>query len=137
MPKRLTWFVVGAAAGASAAAATGRRVRRTVSELTPVRLAHRSGESLRRVGDRVLDAAREGREAMQATERDLRARLGQEPPARYSDAIGAEVVAEVVAEVLAEVLAEVPAEQVQVNSDRSHRVASRRPMSTRGRPLRR
>lgn len=73
--KRLLWFLGGAAAGAAGAGAAKRKVRTVASDLAPVQVARRAGESVRDRGRRVRDAVREGRDAMSAKERELRARL--------------------------------------------------------------
>jgi hypothetical protein len=73
--KRLLWFLGGAAAGAAGVGAAKRKVRTVANELAPVQVARRAGESVLERGRRVSDAIREGRDAMSAKERELRAKL--------------------------------------------------------------
>ena len=75
MMKRLTWFVSGVAAGAVGAGAAKRKVKSVANELAPVQVARRATGSVRDRGHRVAEAVREGRRAMVAKERELRARL--------------------------------------------------------------
>lgn len=75
MMKRVTWFVGGVAAGAVGASAAKRKVKSVANELAPVKVAKRATGSVRERGHRVAEAAREGRRAMVAKERELRARL--------------------------------------------------------------
>jgi hypothetical protein len=65
--KRLTWFVGGVVAGAAGAGAAKRKVKRTASDLSPVR-------AVRRVRVRLSDAVRHGRHAAAVKEVELRAR---------------------------------------------------------------
>lgn len=67
MIKRLTWFVSGAIAGATALGVARRKVRSVAGDLAPAKVAAR-------LGDRVRDAVAEGRRAMRAKEAELRAR---------------------------------------------------------------
>jgi hypothetical protein len=55
--------------------AAKRKVRTVANELAPVQVARRAGESVLERGRRVSDAIREGRDAMSAKERELRAKL--------------------------------------------------------------
>jgi hypothetical protein len=73
--KRLLWFLGGAAAGAAGVGAAKRKVRTVANDLAPVQVARRAGESVRERGRWMTDALREGRSAMSAKERELRARL--------------------------------------------------------------
>jgi hypothetical protein len=75
MMKRITWFMGGVAAGAVGAGAAKRKVKSVANELAPVQVARRATGSVRDRGQRVVEAAREGRRAMVAKERELRARL--------------------------------------------------------------
>jgi hypothetical protein len=67
MIKRLTWFVSGVIAGATAFGMARRKVRTVAEDLTPAKVAARAR-------DRVRDAIDEGRRAMRAKEAELRAR---------------------------------------------------------------
>lgn len=75
MIKRLTWFVGGAVAGAVGAGAAKRKVKAAAAELTPVQVARRTGDRVRRKGQDVAAAVREGRRAAQVKEAELRGRL--------------------------------------------------------------
>lgn len=75
MIKRVTWFVGGVAVGAATAGAAKRKVKSVANELAPVQVARRATVSVKSRGQRVTDAMREGRQAMVAKERELRARL--------------------------------------------------------------
>jgi hypothetical protein len=73
--KRVTWFVGGVAAGVIGVGAAKRKVKSVANELAPVQVARRATGSVRAGGQRVADAVRDGRRAMVAKERELRARL--------------------------------------------------------------
>lgn len=74
MIRRLVWFVSGVVAGVGSVLFAGRRVKRTVTSLTPVKVANRAAEVTRERARSLGDAWREGREAMRARETELRAR---------------------------------------------------------------
>lgn len=74
MMKRLTWFAGGLAAGAAGAGYAKKKVRQTVSQVTPATIARGAASRVRAVGRDVVDAVREGRDAMQHHEDELRAR---------------------------------------------------------------
>jgi hypothetical protein len=69
--KRVTWFVGGVAAGAAGASyakqAVSKRARKTAAKLNPANL-------VKKAGGNIAGAAREGRAAMKARERELRTR---------------------------------------------------------------
>jgi molybdopterin-guanine dinucleotide biosynthesis protein len=73
--KRMTWFAGGVAAGAVGITAARRKVRTVAHDLAPTQVAKRATDSMRAEGNRITDAIREGRGAMRAKERELRARL--------------------------------------------------------------
>lgn len=75
MIKRLTWFTGGIVAGAASVVLVGRRIRRRVSELAPVRVAERAVRRSRRSAHLLRDAYGEGRVAMAQREKELRQRL--------------------------------------------------------------
>lgn len=75
MFKRIIWLGTGAAVGASGAFWAKHKVERTVERYLPDRVAERLGTSGRHVGRTVRAAASEGRDAMRATEAELRARV--------------------------------------------------------------
>jgi hypothetical protein len=71
--KRAVWFISGVAAGAAGAGYTKRKVTAAARRLAPTNVARGAGSKLRTTGQRVIAAAREGREAAQLRERELRA----------------------------------------------------------------
>lgn len=75
MIKRLVWFATGLATGAGTVVVLGRRVRRRVAALTPVRVAERGAQRLRAVAANAREAVREGVDGMREREHELRARL--------------------------------------------------------------
>ena len=74
MMKRLTWFAGGLAAGVAGAGYAKKKVKQTASQLAPVQVAKGAATKVRRAGRAVVDAARDGREAMQHHEDELRAK---------------------------------------------------------------
>lgn len=75
MIKRLVWFATGLATGAGAVMVLGRRLRRRVVALTPVRVAERVVQRLRAVVTNTRAAVREGVDGMRERELELRSRL--------------------------------------------------------------
>lgn len=84
MMKRLTWFVTGLVAGAGSVVLIGRRIKRRVSELTPVRVAERALGRTRVSVDRLKEAIVDGKSAAARRESELRQRLLDQPPAKAS-----------------------------------------------------
>jgi hypothetical protein len=76
MPKRVTWFVVGAVAGASGTAYARRKAKQAIGRLQPDNVARAATVKMRATGRGVLEAVREGRAAMLAKEAELRAVQG-------------------------------------------------------------
>ena len=74
MIKRLVWFVSGAVAGISGALFAGKKVRRTVTGLGPVKVIHRAASSTRSRVTTLTDAWSAGKEAMHDKENELKAR---------------------------------------------------------------
>lgn len=72
--KRLTWFVGGVAAGAAGASYTKRKVKQTAAQLAPAHVARTAAGKLKDKSQDLVDAVREGREAMRAKEAELLAR---------------------------------------------------------------
>jgi hypothetical protein len=70
--KRLVWFAAGAAAGVGGTAYAKRKAREAAERYRPVNVA-------KGAVDRLTDAVREGRAAMAAKERELRAGQDDEP----------------------------------------------------------
>lgn len=79
MMKRVSWFVGGAVAGAAGAGYAKRRVtvkvKETAAHLAPVNVARTTIARIRHRSNEVVDAVRDGREAMRAKEAELRAKL--------------------------------------------------------------
>ena len=73
MIKRLTWFVGGAVAGVTGAGYAKRKVKETASQLTPSKVVRTAASKVRERKDAVVDAVRDGREAMHVKEAELRA----------------------------------------------------------------
>lgn len=72
--KRVTWFVTGAAAGATGAAYATKKVKQTAAQLAPANVAKGAAHRAKQAGRQVVDAVREGRAAMSAREDELKAR---------------------------------------------------------------
>lgn len=72
--KRLTWFVGGVATGAVGVNYAKRKVRTTAELYTPAKVARSTVERARQRAHDVVDALRDGREAMRAREDELTAR---------------------------------------------------------------
>lgn len=75
MFKRVIWTGTGMAVGAAGAFWAKHKVERTVEHYLPEQVAQRVGSSTRQMGRTVRAAATEGRDAMRATEAELRARV--------------------------------------------------------------
>ncbi|HEY4332471.1 MAG TPA: hypothetical protein VGM78_07875 [Ilumatobacteraceae bacterium] len=75
MIKRLTWFVSGAVAGVAGVGYAKKKVKETAVQLAPVNVAKSAATKAKSRGLEVVDAVREGRDAMRAKEAELRARL--------------------------------------------------------------
>jgi hypothetical protein len=73
--KRIFWMSTGMAVGAGSAFWAKRKVEATVERYLPEQVADRAATSAKDLGRTVLAAASEGREAMRATEAELRARV--------------------------------------------------------------
>jgi hypothetical protein len=72
--KRVTWFVGGVAAGAVGANYAKRKVQQTASQLAPATVARGVVDRVGRRARDVVDAVREGRDAMNDREDELKAR---------------------------------------------------------------
>lgn len=75
MIKRFVWFVGGTIAGVTGTLVAGRRVKRRVRTLAPVRVVQETTSSLRRRVADLGEAIDEGLQVMQAREAELRARV--------------------------------------------------------------
>lgn len=82
MMKRLMWFVTGLVAGAGSVVLIGRRIKRRVADLAPVRVAERVLGRTRDSVDRLKDAIVDGKSAAARRETELRHRLLDESPQR-------------------------------------------------------
>lgn len=87
MIKRLAWFVTGVIAGAGSVVLVGRRVKRRVADLAPVRVAERALDRTRSSFERVREAVSDGRTAMNEREVELRERLLGRKPDQSSDRV--------------------------------------------------
>lgn len=74
MIKRLIWFVSGVVAGISGILFAGKRVKRSVTTLTPIKVAQRVTQTTRSRLNSVGDAFREGRDAMRDKEFEMKAK---------------------------------------------------------------
>ena len=74
MIKRLIWFVSGVVAGISGVLFAGKRVKRSVTGFTPVKVAQRAAQTTRSRLSSVGDAFREGRDAMRDKEFEMKAK---------------------------------------------------------------
>lgn len=72
--KRVTWFVAGAAAGATGASYATKKIKETAANLAPANVAKSAASRAKQGGKRIVDAAREGRSAMREREDELKAR---------------------------------------------------------------
>ena len=75
MFKRIFWMGTGVAVGAGGAFWAKRKVEETIEAYLPEQVAVRAAETAKGLGTTVRQAAVEGREAMRATEAELRARV--------------------------------------------------------------
>mgnify|MGYP001116463058 CR=1 FL=1 len=75
MMKRAVWFMSGAVVGVTATSYAKKKVKETAQQLAPTNVAKVTVAKVRQRGHDVIDAVREGREAKQAKEIELRARL--------------------------------------------------------------
>ena len=74
MIKRLIWFVSGVVAGISGVLFAGKRVKRSVTSFTPIKVAQQATQSTRSGLNSVADAFREGRDAMRDKEFEMKAK---------------------------------------------------------------
>jgi len=74
MIKRLIWFVSGVVAGISGVLFAGKRVKRSVTSFTPIKVAQRAAQTTRSRLSSVADAFREGRDAMRDKEFEMKAK---------------------------------------------------------------
>ena len=74
MIKRLIWFVSGVVAGIGGVLFAGKRVKRSVTSFTPIKVAHRVTQTTRSRLNSVGDAFREGRDAMRDKEFEMKAK---------------------------------------------------------------
>lgn len=75
MFKRIFWLSTGVAVGAGGAFWAKRKVEETVEQYLPEQVAVRAAATAKGLGATVRVAAAEGREAMRATEAELRAKV--------------------------------------------------------------
>lgn len=75
MIKRAMWFITGLATGAGTVVVLGKRMKRRLAELTPVRLADRGVQRVKSMGTTVREALHEGVDAMRHREQELQDRF--------------------------------------------------------------
>ena len=71
MMRRAVWFAGGLATGRAGAGYAKRKVTVAARRLAPANVARGATNSVRRSGQRVADAVREGRQAARVREREL------------------------------------------------------------------
>lgn len=74
MIKRLTWFVGGVAAGATGAGYAKKKVKEKAVQVSPAGVARSAAQRAKNTAATVVDALREGRDAMGQHEDELKAR---------------------------------------------------------------
>ena len=74
MMKRVTWFAGGVAAGAIGASYAKKKVKQTAAQIAPASVVRSAVGRVRDSSRAVTDALREGRQAMNHHEDELRAR---------------------------------------------------------------
>jgi phosphohistidine phosphatase SixA len=74
MIKRLTWFAGGVAAGAAGAGYAKKKVKEKAAQVSPSGAARSAARRARQTASQVIDAVREGREAMTQHEDELKAK---------------------------------------------------------------
>jgi hypothetical protein len=72
--KRLTWFVGGVAAGATGASYAKKKVKEKAAQVSPTGVARSAAQRAKQTAGHVVDAVREGREAMSQHEDELKAK---------------------------------------------------------------
>jgi hypothetical protein len=72
IPKRVTWFAVGAAAGAGGSLYARRKTRQAWEKVQPTNVVKVAAGKAKGAGRSVADAVREGRSAMRDKEAELR-----------------------------------------------------------------
>jgi hypothetical protein len=74
MMKRLTWFVTGAAAGVAGAGYATKKVKQTAAQLAPSNVAKSAVGKAKEGSRHLVEAVKEGRDAMRAREDELKLR---------------------------------------------------------------
>jgi hypothetical protein len=77
--KRVTWFVAGAATAVGATRVAKRKVQQVTDRLAPNNVAKQTIASVKGKASHVVDAVRDGRDAMRNKEAELRARRDGHP----------------------------------------------------------
>lgn len=72
--KRVTWFVGGVAAGVTGASYAKKKVKEKAAQVSPAGVARSAATRTKQTALHVVDAIREGREAMTQHEDELKAR---------------------------------------------------------------
>ncbi len=126
MMKRVTWFVSGAIAGVAGASYTKKKVKATASQLAPAHLAKTAVARVKDKGHDVIDAVRDGRDAMKEREAELRARLGSDGDDGNADEPTIEVIA-------TEAVPVKPGQVIVLQQTRDNEISGPRRTSRRGR----
>lgn len=74
MMKRVTWFAGGVAAGIAGAGYAKKRIKEAAANVAPAQVAKSAATRVRAKGRDIVDAVREGRDAMNQHEDELRAK---------------------------------------------------------------
>jgi len=74
MIKRLTWFAGGVAAGAAGASYAKKKVKEKAAQVSPGGVARSAAQRAKQTASTVVDAVREGRDAMNQHEDELKAK---------------------------------------------------------------
>jgi hypothetical protein len=130
MMKRVTWFVSGAVAGVAGASYTKRKVKATASQLAPSNIAKTAVARVKQKGHDVVDAVRDGRDAMKEKEAELRARLGGEGDVDIDGDGDKPIMIEVIA---TEAVPVTPGQVVVLQQIRDNEINGPRRTSRRGR----
>ncbi len=74
MMKRLTWFVGGVAAGATGIGYAKKKVKEKAAQVSPSGVVRSAAQRAKHTASHVVDAVREGRDAMNQHEDELKAK---------------------------------------------------------------
>jgi len=80
MFKRITWFAMGAAAGASGSVYARRKAKEAAAKYRPVAIARNTAVRVKGRASDVVESVRDGRIAMREREAELREQLDDQTP---------------------------------------------------------